>query len=74
MHRSSAAPIAGKRIFFAGEHTRADHPATTHGALLSGRKAAADVLTSFPKVAGAVANGDSLVQMATATGEQEEGA
>lgn len=42
----TAAPIAN-RIFFAGEHTRADSPATTHGALLSGRKAAADLLASL---------------------------
>lgn len=35
--------MARNRIFFAGEHTRPDHPATVHGAVLSGRKAATDV-------------------------------
>lgn len=72
---SSAVPIAGNRIFFAGEHTRADHPATVNGALLSGRKAATDLLASLKKVAtaGAAADGDTLVQMAAVTAEREEG-
>ena len=39
-------PMAGNRVFFVGEHTRADYPATTQGALLSGRKAAKDLLKS----------------------------
>lgn len=37
-----AAPVAG-RLFFAGEATHVDFPATVHGALLSGRRAAAEV-------------------------------
>jgi hypothetical protein len=41
--RSCAKPI-GRRIFFAGEHTRADYPGTTNGALLSGQQAARDLL------------------------------
>jgi monoamine oxidase len=45
-HRNTAAPI-GNRVFFAGEHTRPDCPATAHGALLSGRKAATDLLASL---------------------------
>lgn len=31
------------RLFFAGEHTNPDYPSTTHGAWLSGERAAADV-------------------------------
>ncbi|MCC7537296.1 MAG: FAD-dependent oxidoreductase, partial [Deltaproteobacteria bacterium] len=41
--RALAAPIDG-RLFFAGEATNADYPATVHGALLSGRRAAREVL------------------------------
>lgn len=35
-------------IFFAGEHTRFDYHATTHGALLSGRSAAEKVWKALP--------------------------
>ncbi|MFQ3661278.1 MAG: FAD-dependent oxidoreductase [Chloroflexaceae bacterium] len=38
-----AAPLNG-RLFFAGEHTSVEHPATVHGAFLSGRRAAREVL------------------------------
>ena len=31
---------AGARLFFAGEHTNGQHPATAHGALLSGLREA----------------------------------
>jgi monoamine oxidase len=34
------------RLFFAGEHTNPTNPATTHGAWLSGLRAAADVVAS----------------------------
>jgi lysine-specific histone demethylase 1 len=37
-----AAPV-GKTLFFAGEHTHKKHPATVHGAYLSGLRAAAEV-------------------------------
>jgi polyamine oxidase len=40
--RDLAAPV-GDRLFFAGEATSVDHPATVHGALLSGRRAAREV-------------------------------
>ena len=36
-------PIAG-RLFFAGEHTGFDYSGTTHGALMSGHRAAEDIL------------------------------
>lgn len=38
-----AAPV-GERLFFAGEATSRDHPATVHGAYASGLRAAAEVL------------------------------
>lgn len=41
--RAFAALIAG-RIALAGEYTAEDHPATVHGAILSGRRAAARLL------------------------------
>ncbi|NJN93924.1 MAG: FAD-dependent oxidoreductase [Anaerolineales bacterium] len=37
-----AEPVA-ERLFFAGEATASDYPATVHGALLSGRRAAAEI-------------------------------
>ena len=40
--RATAAP-GGPRLYFAGEHTSADHPGTVHGALESGRRAASEV-------------------------------
>lgn len=47
MTRSSrdqlAKPVGGK-LFFAGEATHPDHPSTVHGALLSGQRAAKEVL------------------------------
>lgn len=42
LHRTLAQPEG--RIFFAGEHTNPDYPATVHGAYLSGRRAARDIL------------------------------
>lgn len=35
------------RLFFAGEHTNNEYPATTHGAFLSGLRAAAEVANRF---------------------------
>ena len=45
--RTLAQPV-GSRLFFAGEATDLDHPATVHGALASGRRAAAEVLATAP--------------------------
>ena len=45
--RTLAAPV-DDRLFFAGEATDVDHPATVHGALASGRRAAAEVLATAP--------------------------
>lgn len=41
--RETLAEPVGDRIFFAGEATSVDFPAEVHGALLSGRRAAAEV-------------------------------
>ncbi len=45
----------GNRIFMAGEATSTAFPAQVHGALLSGRRAAAQVLASLPGRRGRVA-------------------
>lgn len=42
-HAALGAPVAG-RLFFAGEHTSAEHPSTVHGAILSGRRAAREIM------------------------------
>jgi monoamine oxidase len=39
-----AQPV-GKRLFFAGEHTQRDYPATVHGAYFSGERAAEEMLS-----------------------------
>jgi monoamine oxidase len=44
-HTLLAAPV-GERLFFAGEHTSAEHPSTVHGAILSGQRAAAELLAA----------------------------
>ena len=36
-------PVGG-RIFWAGEATEPDYPSTVHGAVLSGRRAAGEVI------------------------------
>lgn len=40
-----AAPLA-QRLYFAGEATNRSHPSTLHGALLSGRRAAGEILAT----------------------------
>lgn len=42
-----AAPTAGDRIFFAGEATNRQYPSTVHGALISGRRVARQLLKIF---------------------------
>jgi monoamine oxidase len=39
----------GDRLYLAGEAVGADNPATVHGALLSGRHAAAELMQRLPK-------------------------
>lgn len=41
--RTTLATPLGDRVFFAGEHTDTAHPATVHGAMSSGRRAAGEV-------------------------------
>ena len=42
--RAVIAQPTGGRLFFAGEATHSDFPATVHGALLSGQRAAAEII------------------------------
>jgi len=51
-----AEPLNG-RLFFAGEATDSDHPATVHGALLTGRKAAEKVLNTGARRIAIVGSG-----------------
>lgn len=46
-HAIVAEPV-GDRLFFAGEATSEDHPATVHGAYLSGLRAARQIAASTP--------------------------
>jgi monoamine oxidase len=41
--RAALAQPVGGRLFFAGEATSVEYPATVHGALLSGRRAAKEI-------------------------------
>eukprot|EP00931_Biecheleriopsis_adriatica_P095959 TRINITY_DN69610_c0_g1_i1.p1 TRINITY_DN69610_c0_g1~~TRINITY_DN69610_c0_g1_i1.p1 ORF type:complete len:200 (-),score=37.09 TRINITY_DN69610_c0_g1_i1:183-734(-) len=43
-HRKALAEPHGKRVLFAGEHTRTDYPSTVHGAYLSGQQAAEEAI------------------------------
>jgi polyamine oxidase len=43
-HFAKLGQAVGKRLFFAGEHTTFDYHGTVHGALISGRRAASQVL------------------------------
>lgn len=45
------------RLFFAGEHTCRNYPATVHGAFLSGTREATRILEHYPAIHLAVANG-----------------
>ncbi len=69
--RTLATPVDG-RVFFAGEATDIDHPATVHGALASGQRAAAEVNAAHPSgpvvVIGAGAAGLGAARDLTAAG------
>ena len=44
-----ASPLTGKELYFAGEHTSEEHPATVVGAYLSGLTAARTVAKDWPQ-------------------------
>ena len=48
-HKDVGRPVGNNRVQFAGEHTSVDHPATVHGALISGDSAACRVLQKLGK-------------------------
>ena len=50
--RRALAQPSGPRLVLAGEHTHVDAPAMTHGAYLSGRRAAAQVIAALGAGAG----------------------
>ena len=49
LHRTLATPLANGRLVLAGEHTSSLHAGTVHGALVSGRRAAAHVRAAMRK-------------------------
>ena len=67
-----AAPVAG-RLFFAGEATSADFPATVHGALLSGARAADEVLEAAGPGERVIVLGAGAAGLAAARALAEEG-
>lgn len=65
-----ATPVAS-RLFFAGEATHPDFPATVHGALLSGRRAAAEVMEATD--GSVIVVGAGVAGLAAAEALVEEG-
>ncbi|KAK9472946.1 flavin-containing amine oxidoreductase-domain containing protein [Dipodascopsis tothii] len=61
-----AAPLHGGRLAFAGEGTSRTHPATVHGAYLSGLRAAAEI---FESVVGDIELPAPLIQPKVRTGQ-----
>ena len=47
LHGALAQPLSNGRLLLAGEHTSALHPGTVHGAIVSGRRAAAQALAAM---------------------------
>jgi monoamine oxidase len=70
--RALAAPVAGPR-HFPGEATDPHHPATAHGALLSGRRAAREVAASAAAGASVVVIGAGVAGLAAAVHLQVQG-
>ena len=46
-----ARPLEGGRVFFAGEHTNSEYPASVHGAFISGRREARHMLRTWHDLA-----------------------
>eukprot|EP00960_Hanusia_phi_P059712 764266-Hanusia_phi.AAC.5 len=42
-----ARPLDNNKLFFAGEHTNSEHPSTVHGAFISGRRVARELLVTW---------------------------
>ena len=70
--RALAAPV-GDRLFFAGEATSVDNPATAHGALTSGRDAAAAVAEVAEPGATVLVVGAGMAGLAAARQLHEAG-
>src|SRR5688572_7447583 len=67
-----AAPVDG-RLFFAGEATSVDFPATVHGAYLSGRRAAAEVDDKADTGASVLVLGAGMAGLAAARALADDG-
>ena len=59
LHTALAEPLAGGRLLLAGEHASCLHAGTVHGAIVSGRRAAASVRAAM-RGADAVAAGEAF--------------
>ena len=59
LHTALAEPLAGGRLLLAGEHASSLHAGTVHGAIVSGRRAAASVRAAM-RGADAVAAGEAF--------------
>jgi monoamine oxidase len=63
--RTLARPVAA-HLVLAGEHTSAEHPATMHGALSSGRRAARQLLEANPGARSTIVVGAGLAGLGAA--------
>jgi monoamine oxidase len=70
--RALAAPV-DDRLFFAGEATSVAHPATVHGAVTSGERAAAEVLAVAARESSVLVIGAGAAGLAAATALQDQG-
>ncbi|MGQ0805350.1 MAG: FAD-dependent oxidoreductase [Actinomycetota bacterium] len=71
--RATLAEPVGRVLFFAGEATSVDYPATVHGAYLSGRRAASEVAEEAGTGARVVVIGAGVAGLAAGRALQREG-
>lgn len=71
--RATLAEPVGRVLFFAGEATSVDYPATVHGAYLSGRRAASEVADEADTGASVVVIGAGVAGLAAGRTLQREG-